>query len=165
MARDLSKTNSSLPKAGASSQGDISAFLKAASKLKKSEAGNGGLVFAMDATMSRQHTWDQAQHIQAEMFGAVEQTGGLDVQLVYFRGFGECRASRWVNKPSALRDLMSGIDCRGGQTQIGKVLSHVRKEAAKKNPLNGQRSRVDALVYVGDAMEEQVDALCQKAGE
>ncbi|MEM9733729.1 MAG: VWA domain-containing protein [Pseudomonadota bacterium] len=165
MARDLSKTGSSLPKTGTSSGGDISAFLQAASRLKKNEAGNGGLVFAMDATMSRQHTWDQAQHIQAEMFGAVEKTGGLDVQLVYFRGFGECRASRWVNKPAALRDLMSGIDCRGGQTQIGKVLSHVRKEAAKKNPLNGQRSRVDALVYVGDAMEEQVDALCQKAGE
>lgn len=165
MARDLSKTDAKLPKTGTSASGDISTFLKAASRLKKNEAGNGGLVFAMDATMSRQQTWDQAQHTQAEMFGAVEKTGGLDVQLVYFRGFGECRASRWVNKPAALRDLMSGIDCRGGQTQIGKVLSHVRKEAAKKNPMNGQRSRVDALVFVGDAMEENVDALCQKAGE
>ncbi|MEM8750092.1 MAG: hypothetical protein AAGF28_07310 [Pseudomonadota bacterium] len=60
---------------------------------------------------------------------------------------------------------MSGIDVRGGQTQIGKVLAHARKEAAKRNPGNKGRSRVDALVFIGDAMEEQVDQLCNTAGE
>lgn len=119
----------------------------------------------MDATMSRQHTWDQAQHIQAEMFDAVSSTDGLDIQLVYFRGFGECRASKWVNQSDSLRALMTRIDCRGGQTQIGKVLTHARKEAGQKNPANPNRSRVDALVFVGDAMEENVDSLCQRAGE
>ena len=54
----------------------------------------GRLIFALDATMSRQPTWDLAQSLQAQMFQAAARLGGLDVQLVYFRGFSECRASR-----------------------------------------------------------------------
>ena len=124
------------------------------------EAGTGRrarLVFALDATMSRQPTWDLACRVQGEMFETASAVGGLSVQLVYFRGFGECRASRWVIEPRALTDLMAGIACRGGQTQIGRVLRHVRNEAAS--------APVRALVYVGDAMEEPVDALCAVAGE
>src|SRR5205085_2181232 len=49
------------------------------------------------------------------------------------------------------------IDCRGGNTQIGKVLSEARREAVA--------SAVRAVVFVGDAMEESVDDLCAKAGE
>jgi len=52
---------------------------------------------------------------------------------------------------------MTGIECRGGQTQIGKVLSHVNKENAG--------AKVDALVFIGDAMEEDIDRLCEKAGQ
>ncbi|MDT9121068.1 hypothetical protein RSW84_26875, partial [Escherichia coli] len=84
-----------------------------------------------------------------EMFDAVSRAGGLNVQLVYFRGFGECRASRFVRDTSSLKDLMVKIDCRGGHTQIGKVLSHTLKET--------ERTKVNALVYIGDAMEENVD--------
>ena len=79
------------------------------------------------------------------------------MQLVYFRGFGECRASRWVADPRALTDLMTKINCRGGQTQIGRVLRHVRTEA--------RQAPVRVLVYVGDAMEEPIDDLCAAAGE
>ena len=79
------------------------------------------------------------------------------MQLVYFRGFDECRASRWVAAPRALTELMTQIDCRGGHTQIGRVLRHVRNEAASAG--------VKALVYVGDAMEEPIDDLCAAAGE
>ncbi len=166
MRKNLQKVNKTAGvKSTSSEPSDITNFLTQAEKLSKNGVGRGGLVFALDATMSRQHTWDQAQHIQAEMFDAVGTSGGLDIQLVYFRGFGECRASRWVGDTVVLRDLMSGIDCRGGRTQIGKVLSHVRKEAGKKNPLNPDRSRVDAMVYVGDAMEEDIDIPCDKAGE
>jgi hypothetical protein len=52
---------------------------------------------------------------------------------------------------------MSRIGCRGGHTQIGKVLSHARKEY--------RRQPVQALVFVGDAMEENLDDLCAAAGE
>jgi hypothetical protein len=107
--------------------------------------------------MSRQPTWDTALRLQAEMFEEAGKVGGLDVQLVYFRGFNECRASRWVSNTNGLRDLMTGIDCRGGHTQIGKVLAHARRETGKR--------KVGVLVFVGDALEEPIDDLAAKAGE
>lgn len=119
--------------------------------------GRGRLVFALDATMSRQPTWDLAQSLQARMFDAAAALGGLDVQLVYFRGFAECRASRFVSGGEGLAELMRAIGCRGGHTQIGKTLAHVRAET--------KRARVGAFVFVGDAMEENIDDLAQIAGE
>lgn len=95
--------------------------------------------------------------IQAAMFDAVGRAGGLSVQLVYFRGLDECRASKWVVNSAALRDLMVNITCRGGYTQIEKVLRHVNRETAK--------ARVAAVVFIGDAIEEGVDRLCNLAGE
>ena len=113
--------------------------------------GRGRLIFALDATMSRQPTWDTACKLQGEMFKAAGEVGGLDVQLVYFRGFGECRASRWVSDAQGLTGLMTAIDCRGGHTQIGKILTHARRETAKK--------KVGVLVFVGDALEEPIDTI------
>ena len=55
--------------------------------------------------MSRAPTWDMALKLQGEMFAAVKEVGGLDVQLIYFRGLGECRASKWVSDPDALARL------------------------------------------------------------
>ncbi|HUG63084.1 MAG TPA: VWA domain-containing protein [Methylomirabilota bacterium] len=139
-----------------SSRSEIDAFLKSA-EVTNPAATRGRLVFALDATMSRQPTWDRAVHLQAEMFEETARIGGLDVQLVYFRGFGECRASRFVRDARALANLMTRIDCRGGRTQIGRVLSHTVSAT--------RESKVAALVYVGDAMEESVDDLAAKAGE
>jgi hypothetical protein len=141
----------------ASSRSEIDAFLAEAKTIAPASAARGRLIFALDATMSRQPTWDLACELQAEMFDAAASVGGLSVQLVYFRGIGESRASKWVANARALRDLMVKIDCRGGHTQIGKVLTHVRREAEKKP--------VAALAYVGDAMEENADTLCQLAGD
>ncbi|WP_414474622.1 VWA domain-containing protein [Microvirga sp. M2] len=137
----------------------IDSFLARAKRLGPltSNAPRARLVFALDATMSRQPTWDLACRVQGEMFAAASDAGGLSVQLVYFRGFGECRFSRWVADPRALTDLMTKISCRGGQTQIGRVLRHVRTEA--------RRAPLKVLVYVGDAMEEPIDDLCAVAGE
>ncbi|KAB2866290.1 MAG: VWA domain-containing protein [Bauldia sp.] len=143
--------------AGASPRSDIDAFLRQARSLAPAGEGRGRLVFALDATMSRQPTWDTACRLQGDMFEEAGKVGGLDVQLVYFRGFNECRASRWVSDTKALRDLMTGIDCRGGHTQIGKVLAHARRETAKQ--------KVAVLVFVGDALEEPIDTLAAKAGQ
>jgi hypothetical protein len=147
------------PAQPASSRGEIDAFLAQVRSLGAATApgARGRLIFALDATMSRQPTWDSACALQAEMFREAAAIGGLDVQLVYFRGLGECRASQWVSDPKKLGGLMETIGCRGGHTQIGKVLSHARKET--------QRAKVHALVFVGDAMEESVDDLCAAAGE
>ncbi len=122
------------------------------------KAGSRGrLIFGLDATMSRQPTWDQACKLQAEMFREAAAVGGLDIQLVYYRGLAECRASPWVADPDRLGTLMSGIDCRGGQTQIAKVLAHARRE--------NDTGKLAVLVFVGDAMEESLDELCARAGE
>ena len=115
----------------------------------------GRLVFALDATMSRQPTWDTACKLQGEMFLEAQAIGGLEVQLTYFRGLSECRASRWVSEPAALAALMEKIDCRGGHTQIGRVLNHAWRET--------ETAKVHALVYVGDAMEEIAGEVCATA--
>jgi hypothetical protein len=153
--KSVTRTGKGVAQGETSSAGEIANFLKSAKNTNP--AGAGRLVFALDATMSRQPTWDRAMTIQASMFDAVGKAGGLSVQLVYFRGYGECRASKWVMNANALRDLMTGIECRGGQTQIGKVLSHIKSETAK--------GKVSAMVFIGDAMEENIDTLCQRAGE
>jgi len=142
-----------------SSRDEIDLFLDRVKSLGPAvTAGKRGrLVFALDATMSRQPTWDTAQRLTADMFLAAAQAGGLDIQLMYFRGTNECRASSWVTEAGKLAELMSRIDCRGGHTQIGKVLGHVRKEHKSQ--------AVQALVFVGDAMEEAIDDLAALAGE
>lgn len=142
-----------------SSEVEVDAFLDKVKSLAVSQkAGTRGrLIFAMDATMSRQPTWDMALGLQAGMFSSVKAVGGLDVQLVYFRGFGECRSSKWVKEPEALASLMTQVSCRGGHTQIGRVLSHALNET--------NDTRVNALVYVGDCMEENIDDLSAVAGE
>jgi hypothetical protein len=134
----------------------VEAFLEKARDVARPGA-RGRLIFALDATMSRQPTWDLAQSIQGDMFRTTAAQGGLDVQLVYFRGFRECRASRFVSQGDGLGAIMSRISCQGGHTQIGRVLSHALDET--------KAQRVGALVYVGDAMEESVDHLCALAGQ
>ena len=138
---------------------DVEAFLaKVKAMPPVSPAGaRGRLILAMDATMSRQHSWDTALAIQGDMFAETGRIGGLDVQLVYFRGFDECRASKWTSDTQGLARLMTGIRCMGGNTQILRVLKHVRQEAAA--------GKVNACVYVGDAMEENIDQLSHVAGE
>jgi len=147
------------PAAAGSSRAELDAFLDQVKTLGPATKGGarGRLLFALDATMSRQPTWDQACVLQADMFREAAAVGGLDIQLVYYRGFAECRASPWIAEPGRLGELMSRIDCRGGHTQIAKVLAHARRE--------NDRGRIGALVFVGDAMEESLDDLCAGAGE
>jgi hypothetical protein len=145
--------------AAASSRSEVDSFLeKVKSLAPATETGRRGrLIFALDATMSRQPLWDTACRLQADMFREAAAIGGLDVQLVYYRGLSECRASSWVSQAERLASLMERIDCRGGHTQIGKIIAHAKRET--------QANRVQALVFVGDAMEEKLDDLCHAAGE
>src|SRR3546814_17477844 len=52
---------------------------------------------------------------------------------------------------------MTGVFCLAGRTQIGKVLQRAAKETRQR--------KVSALVFVGDAMEEELDHLGHLAGE
>src|ERR687888_991421 len=102
--------------AAASTRSEIDAFLAQVKGLAPSTqpGQRGRLIFALDATMSRQPTWDEACRLQADMFSEAAAIGGLDVQLAYYRGLAECRASRWVSDARMLGSLMERIDCRGG---------------------------------------------------
>lgn len=153
----LGKPSGTLP--SPSSSGEIADFVRKVGQIARpgGASGRGRLLFALDATMSRQPTWDLACSLQAEMFKALPADGSLSVQLLYFRGLAECRASKWVNDAEGLARLMSGVACQGGNTQISKVLAHARREHAERP--------IDAVVYVGDAIEENVDSLAAKAGE
>jgi len=137
---------------------EVSQFLAkvAATPVVRAAGGRGRLIFAMDATASREPTWDQACHVQAEMFHSTDQLGGLEVQLVFFRGYRECKSSPWVKTPNELVRRMTKVRCLGGRTQIRKVLSHTLRE--------NETQKVNALVLVGDSFEEDIDDVCDAAG-
>jgi hypothetical protein len=142
-----------------SSSADVDAFLRDLNRAPavRPGGGRGRLIFALDATASREPTWDRACRIQGEMFEATAGLGGLDVRLVFYRGFTECKASRWLQTAADLHKTMRAVSCIGGETQIERVLEHAITE--------GKKQRVHALVFVGDAVEENVDRLCKLAGE
>jgi hypothetical protein len=139
-----------------SSSRDIAAFLDVAAKTPTLAQVKGRLIFAIDATMSRQPTWDMASEIQTEMFHVAQSIGGLAVQLVHFRGRGEFEASEWTTTPSALATRMRRVATRSGFTQLRRVLAHTIEEA--------RHTKVGALVYVGDCFEENSDVVAKEAG-
>src|ERR1700742_4577030 len=150
-SKDAAKSRS-LPENKSSTSEDIAAFVaKARAMSPHAQGGRGRLIFALDATLSRQPTWDMACALQADMFREAASLGSLDIRLVYYRGLNERRASKWISDSGELARLVSKIDCRGGNSQIGRVLGDARREAAT--------SGVRAFVFVGDAMEEDVDEL------
>lgn len=157
----MAKDEHSLPTNSSSSSApsQVDDFLRRVAEMPRQATGGGRgrLLFGMDATASRERTWREASRIQEEMFLETARLGGLDVQLVYYRGFNECKASRWLSDADALLACMRKVDCIGGQTQIGRVLRHTLEQTRKL--------RVNALVFVGDCMEENVDELCAMAGE
>jgi len=142
-----------------SSRSDIDAFLKKVAQVPRvnSTGKKGRLIFAMDATASREATWHHASQIQAEMFSETAALGGLDIQLCYYRGFDEFDTSPWLSNSGDLLQYMRRVSCVGGHTQIEKVLRHALQET--------RREKINALVFVGDCLEENIDDLCRYAGE
>lgn len=142
-----------------SSRQDIQSFVEQSKRVAvKSDAEKRGrLIFALDATASRQPTWDRACEIQSEMFHATDALGGLEVQLCFYRGFGEFSATPWYASSNKLVKQMTSVHCLGGLTQIGKVLRHANKEA--------RESKVNALIFIGDCVEENPDHLAHQAGQ
>ena len=119
--------------------------------------GQGRLLFGLDATMSRQPLWDQATQLHAEMFRASAKSGELQVQLAYFRGLFEFYSSEWVGDPQQLVREMTAIHCQAGRTQLGRLLQHILQE--------GRKHKVNAAIFIGDALEEEASALYKLAGQ
>ena len=137
---------------------EIDAFLrKLVAAPARAEQARGRLLFGLDATASRQPTWDRAARIQGDMFLAASACGGLKIQLCFYRGFGEFKASPWSSNAADLVRMMTSVTCRAGETQIRKVLRHAVNEA--------QKERIGALVFVGECIEENIDLLAGDAGQ
>jgi len=146
-------------KTAVSGSNEIDAFLESVKETAAvaSPDGRGRLIFSLDATASRQATWDRAMSLQGDMFVKTRGVGALDVQLVYYRGYRECRASKWINRSDTLLTLMRKVNCEAGRTQIERVLKHALAESKAKP--------VQALVFVGDCVEENIDLLGDLAGQ
>ena len=140
-------------------QGGVDVFLEKVrlTPVSKKADHRGRLLFAMDATASRRPAWDMAAQIQGEMFQETAALGGLEIQLAYYRGFGEFQASSWTPDEKELLRLMTSVVCLAGETQVGKVLSHAVNETKKQN--------INALVFVGDSFEEDIDQVGKTAGQ
>lgn len=137
---------------------DVGAFLDQVNKTpRRTSGGRGRLLFSLDATASRKPTWDRAATVQGRMFEAAAALGGLDIQLAFYRGFGEFKVSRWTANGSELARLMAAVDCLAGETQIAKVLGHAVNQA--------KAEQLGAVIFVGDCCEEDVDKLGARAGE
>jgi len=144
------------PPARRSSAREIAQFLDKSRAITRFVERQPRLLFAIDATASRQPTWDRASRLQQEMFRATAAVAELAVQLCYYRGFHDFYASRWLTDGDALAHLMGGVRCEGGHTQLARVLRHALQEH-RKAPLK-------AVVFIGDALEESPDELCDFAG-
>ncbi len=140
------------------SASEIQDFLATVARVPQHSSSTGRLVLALDATASREATWDQASHLQAQMFLETQSLGGLEVKLCWYRGFREFYATPWVSDAKALLQHMAGVRCIGGRTQIGRVLRYAMTEA--KQPRG-----IQALVFIGDCVEENIDPLCDCAGQ
>ena len=149
----MSRDDPRLPRR--SSRGEVDAFLERVAATPA--PGGGRLLFALDATASREPAWDRASHLQAEMFQAAAGLGGLAIQLAWYRGFLEFETTPWYVASRPLLERMTAVRCAAGQTQIGRVLAHAVAEHG--------RGRVSALVFVGDCVEESPDALYRGAGQ
>ncbi len=146
------------PLTTAASGSEVDVFLKKLAAVPaRADAARGRLLFGLDATASRQPTWDRAARIQSEMFTAAAAVGGLKIRLCFYRGFGEFRVSPWTSWAADLVRMMTSVSCRAGETQIRKVLKYAVDEA--------QKERVSALVFVGDCIEENIDVLAVTAGQ
>lgn len=162
--KDLFRIGSKKPvaadeKKSVAESGDVASFLQKVASMPPVAVGAGDarLIFALDATASRQATWDVASQLQTEMFLSAQALGGLNLQLCYFRGYGEFFHSDWQNDAQQLLKIMSAIYCQAGATQLAKILRHAIAE-------NGRR-KVRGIVFIGDAMEENLDILADLAGK
>lgn len=136
----------------------VDAFVQQVGRLPARPSGTRGrLLFTMDATASREPTWDHACSIQGEMFVTADALGGLDVRLGFYRGFDEFKVSRWTSDGRELARLMGSVRCLAGRTQIGRLLRYAGEQR--------RESRIDALIFVGDCCEEDVDQVGHEAGQ
>jgi hypothetical protein len=135
----------------------VAAFLEKSRAIRTVVARQPRLLFALDATASREPTWAQATRWHREMFDAVRGQS-LAIQLAYYRGFSEFQTSPWLTRSDELLAHMNAVQCAGGPTQICRLLNHYLQLGTPTTP-------VRALVFIGDAVEEPRADILDLAGQ
>ena len=105
--------------------------------------GRPRLIFAVDATASREPAWAAARQVTDALVKALP--GALDVALAVHGGSRVHTFTAFTNNANTLRDRAAGVACRGGTTRLLPILA-----ASLKHPA------VRVVVYIGDVFEESV---------
>ena len=124
--------------------------------LSKVKPSRGRIAFIIDATGSREHTWDAATQLQGEMFSEAANLGGLEMQVTYFGGLDNVASSGWTSDPREHQHFMGRVRCATGHTKYARALAHVRDEH-RRQPIN-------AVILIGDMLEEESRTLYDAAG-
>ena len=140
-----------------SKRSDVAKFLAKTRAIRTVTSRQPRIIFALDATASREATWEQARLLHGELFAAAD-TISLAVQLCFYRGLTEFETSPWSTQSAALLDQMSSVHCLAGPTQINRVLSHALDVSTPINPIR-------AVIFVGDSCEEAPEPLFTLAGQ
>jgi hypothetical protein len=128
----------------------------AAFREKAQASHRARIAFIIDATGSREHAWDNATQLQGEMFTEATALGGLESQVVCFRGLDKVEASNWTSDARELQAWMGRIRCETGHTKYARALALVRGEH--------QRQAISAVIAIGDMLEEEPRTLYDAVG-
>ena len=101
------------------------------------------LVFAVDATASREPAWAVARLVTDALVKALP--GELDVAFAVHGGSRVHTFTAFTNDATTLRDRAAGVACEAGLTRMLPILS-----ASLRRPAVG------VVIYVGDVFEESV---------
>lgn len=103
------------------------------------------LVFAVDATASREPAWAAARQVTDALVKALP--GELDVALAVHGGGRVHTFTGFTNNAATLRDQAAGVTCQAGHTRLLPILS-----------ASGKQRNVRVIVYIGDVFEESLAA-------
>jgi hypothetical protein len=101
------------------------------------------LVFAVDATASREPAWEAARQVTDALVKALP--GELDVALAVHGGSRVHTFTAFTDDANTLRDRAAGVTCEAGLTRLLPILSASLKQPAMR-----------VVIYIGDVFEESV---------
>lgn len=108
------------------------------------------LVFAFDATASREPAWDTAREVTDALFTALP--GELDVALAVHGGGQVHTFTDFSPDVHLFRDQAASVRCQAGSTALVSLMEKVRMHAGVK-----------VLLYIGDCFEEVPSAALEQA--
>jgi hypothetical protein len=140
LARVLTKVTTAITSAAASLP---AAFTHAEPPADIGAPSRPRLVFAVDATASREPAWTAARQVTDALVKALP--GELDVALAVHGGSRVHTFTSFTDDARTLRDLAAGVDCHAGMTRLLPILATSLK-----------RQAVRVVIYIGDVFEESL---------